>query len=178
MTIDRSREGPTAHRRRAPVLAAAAALALVAAGCGSGGSSSSSSGSSGTRSGGKGTTALSVKGEGKLGRILVDAQGRTLYLFGKDHGPRSTCYGACKSLWPPATASAKPTARGGASMSKLTTTMRTDGTAQLVYDGHPLYYYAPDNGRPGSTKGEALKQFGAEWYVLSPAGGKVEQGGS
>jgi len=181
-------QSPAPPRRPAlPALAAgAAALALAAAGCGSSGggssSSSSSSGSggssaSGSSSSGGGAT-VAVKTEGTLGKILVDNQGRTLYLFEKDNGPTSTCYQACAGVWPPFTTSGKPKAGGGASGSQLATTQRKDGKTQAVYHGHPLYYYSPDAQQPGSTKGEGLKQFGAEWYVLSPAGAKVEQKGS
>jgi len=179
---------PRRSRRPAlPALAAgAAALALAAAGCGSSGSPSSSpsssgsggSSSSGASSSGGAAAAVAVKSEGTLGKILVDNQGRTLYLFEKDSGPTSTCYQACAGVWPPFTTSGKPKARAGASASQLATTQRKDGKTQVVYHGHPLYYYSPDAQQPGSAKGEGLKQFGAEWYVLSPAGAKVEEKGS
>jgi len=179
-------QSPAPRRRPAlPALAAgAAALALVAAGCGSSGDgSSSSSGSGASSSGGSSSSGgpaatVAVKSEGTLGKILVDSQGRTLYLFEKDSGPTSTCYQACAGVWPPFTTSGKPKAGAGASASQLATTQRKDGKTQAVYHGHPLYYYSPDAQQPGSTKGEGLKQFGAEWYVLSPAGAKVEQKGS
>ncbi len=172
------------RRPALPALALGAALALVGAGCGSsGGGSSRSSGAggaspSGSSSPGGATATVAVMSEGTLGKILVDSQGRTLYLFQKDSGPTSTCYQACAAVWPPVTTSGKPKAGSGASASQLSTTQRTDGQTQAVYHGHPLYYYAPDAQQPGSTKGEGLKQFGAEWYVLSPAGAKVEKKGA
>lgn len=172
--------GPAPRRRSrcralSALAAGAAALALVAAGCGSSGGGSSPSGSS---SAGGAAATVEVKSEGTLGKILVDSHGRALYLFEKDSGPTSRCYQACARVWPPFTPSGKPKAGAGASASQLATTQRKDGKTQALYHGHPLYYYAPDAQQPGSTKGEGLKQFGAEWYVLSPAGAKVEEKGS
>ena len=117
---------------------------------------------------------VDVKTEGALGQILTDGQGRTLYLFEKDSGPKSTCYGPCAGKWPPFTTSAKPKAGDGARASSLDTATRSNGTKQVVYDGHPLYYYAGDRGRSGNTKGEGLDAFGAECYALSKTGTKVE----
>jgi predicted lipoprotein with Yx(FWY)xxD motif len=109
-----------------------------------------------------------------LGRVLVDGSGRTLYLFEKDKGPRSTCAGACASAWPPVTTSTPPTAGAGISAAKLGIAPRPGGE-QVVYAGHPLYTYAGDGG-PGQTNGEGLDQFGAEWYVLGANGSKIEKG--
>jgi predicted lipoprotein with Yx(FWY)xxD motif len=108
-----------------------------------------------------------------LGKILTDSQGRTLYLFEKDKGPKSTCSGGCASAWPPLVTSGKPKAGAGVTASKLGTTTRSDGSSEVTYNGHPLYTYAGD-GAPGDTNGQGLDQFGAEWYVVSPAGHKVE----
>lgn len=109
-----------------------------------------------------------------LGRILVDGQGRTLYLFEKDHGGRSACYAQCAKFWPPVLTSGKPSASSGAKPSLLGTTRRTNGSKQVTYAGHPLYRFLEDT-KPGQTKGEASKAFGAEWYVLSPSGKKIDK---
>ena len=109
-----------------------------------------------------------------LGKILVDAQGRTLYLFEKDKGIRSACYGQCAKFWPPLLTSGKPTAAAGAKASLLGTTRRTNGTKQVTYTGHPLYRFAEDK-KPGETKGEGLKFFGGGWYVLMPSGKKIDK---
>lgn len=109
-----------------------------------------------------------------LGRILVDANGRTLYLFEADKPNVSNCSGACQSLWPPLTSHAKPQAHGGVLAAKIGAT--TGGAKQQVtYNGHPLYYYAADK-KPGDTTGQGLKQFGAEWYVLAATGNKIDNG--
>ena len=110
-----------------------------------------------------------------LGTVLVDAQGRTLYLFEKDKGSTSSCYGGCAGAWPPLTTGAKPDAAGGASAGKLGSAKRSDGTTIVTYGGHPLYTYVGD-AAPGDTKGQGLDQFGAEWYVLAPSGAKIDEG--
>jgi predicted lipoprotein with Yx(FWY)xxD motif len=109
-----------------------------------------------------------------LGRIIVDGKGRTLYLFEKDKAGTSACYGACASFWPPLLTSGKPHAGPGAKASLLGTTKRKNGALQVTYAGHPLYRYKLDT-KPGQTKGEESNAFGAKWYVLSPAGKKIEK---
>ena len=112
-----------------------------------------------------------------LGKILVDANGRTLYLFDKDKRNKSACSGLCATYWPPLLTHGKPMARAGAKASLLGSIRRSDGRMQVTYAGHPLYRFALDT-KAGQTSGEGLKQFGAEWYVLSPKGNKVEGKGS
>ena len=107
------------------------------------------------------------------GKFLADGQGRALYLFEADKSATSTCTGACAATWPPVTASAMPMAGGGVSQSMLGTTKRADGTGQLTYNGHPLYYFAADTGA-GMVKGQGSKEFGAGWYVLNVKGSKID----
>lgn len=111
----------------------------------------------------------------KLGTILGAGPKRlTVYLFEADKTGVSNCTGACASLWPPVTG--KPTVAGSAMSADLGTITRADGTTQVTYKGHPLYFYAKDikDGDAGDTYGEALKSYGAEWYVLAPSGKKVD----
>jgi predicted lipoprotein with Yx(FWY)xxD motif len=110
-----------------------------------------------------------------LGQILVDSSGRTLYLFEADKVGMSTCYGSCASVWPPLLASGTPVAGAGLDQMLLTTTARKDGSLEIVYNGHPLYYFVSDK-QPGDTSGQALSSFGADWYVLSAGGTKVDKG--
>jgi predicted lipoprotein with Yx(FWY)xxD motif len=107
-----------------------------------------------------------------LGPILVDSRGITLYDFPKDRGTTSSCYGACAALWPPLTTKGKPVAGRGARASLLGTTKRKDGKLEVTYNGHPLYYFVSDR-KPGQTTGQGLNQFGAPWWVLSPAGKEI-----
>jgi predicted lipoprotein with Yx(FWY)xxD motif len=112
--------------------------------------------------------------QSKLGRILVDGRGRTLYLFGKDKNGRSACSGACATYWPPLISTGKPLAKSGARASLLGRTKRKDGRWQVTYNRHPLYTFALDT-KKGQTKGEGLDDFGGEWDAVSPAGRKVEK---
>src|SRR3954447_435316 len=164
-------------KRSLYLLPASLAAALAVAGCG-GGLSSNDAGSTATAAPtsapktASGTTVDVRKTD--LGRILVDSQGRTLYLFEADKNGKSACSGACASAWPPV---GSATAGTGAAAKLLSTTKRGDGTMQATYDGHPLYLYAGDSAA-GQTNGEGSKEFGAEWYVLAPSGKKVEEEGS
>ena len=109
----------------------------------------------------------------KLGRILADSRGRTLYLFENDKRGHSACAGACATYWPPLLTRGKPTAARAAKQALLGTTRRADGTTQVTYAGHPLYRFVQDT-KPGQTTGQDLHDFGAGWYVLAPAGTKIE----
>jgi predicted lipoprotein with Yx(FWY)xxD motif len=148
---------------------------VVAAGCGGSNKSSSASSQTSTPVATKaGTVSL---GSTSLGKVLVGANGRTLYLFEKDKAGKSACSGSCAAAWPPLTSSGKPSAGSGVDAAKLSVTKRTDGKSQVVYAGHPLYFYAADS-KAGDTNGQGLDQFGAEWYVLSAGGNKVEKSSS
>jgi predicted lipoprotein with Yx(FWY)xxD motif len=107
-----------------------------------------------------------------LGKILVNSQGRTVYLFRKDSARKSACTGACAKFWPPLLASGKPTAGPGASASKLGTIRRSDGKRQVTYNGHPLYTFQQDT-KAGQTNGQGLTAFGASWFALSRAGNQI-----
>lgn len=108
-----------------------------------------------------------------LGKIVVDARGHSLYLFEADHKGASACYGACAKAWPPVIVSGKPKAGPGARAALLGVLHRRDGKQQVTYRGHPLYRFFKDAKR-GQVKGQGLDFFGGEWYVLTPAGKKLE----
>jgi predicted lipoprotein with Yx(FWY)xxD motif len=155
------------------IVVGAALVALVAAGCGSSKKSSGASSRTSTQVASKsGTVSLAST---SLGKILVGPNGHTLYLFEKDKGVKSACSGSCPAVWPPLTTTGKPGAGSGVDAAKLSVTKRSDGKRQVVYAGHPLYFYSDDT-KTGDTKGQGSKAFGAEWYVLSAAGSKVEKG--
>ncbi|MGH2904318.1 MAG: COG4315 family predicted lipoprotein [Solirubrobacteraceae bacterium] len=184
------------HKSNTRILSALGVTGLAAlalAGCGGGSSTSSSAASSpaypqttstaasapasapaAPAASGGGVATISVAHNGQLGSILVAGpKGRTVYLFVADKGPSSTCSGACAEVWPPVTTSASPKAAAGASSADLGTITRSDGTKQVTYKGHPLYYYVGDpNG--GQTSGQGINSFGAPWYVLSPSGSEVK----
>ena len=153
--------------RRITFVAGAAAVALLAlalAAC-----TSEASGSAPKSDSAEGTVDVATSG---LGQILVDSQGRTLYLFAKDMGTQSECTGACATAWPPLRGTGTPTVGSGANASLVGTTMRSDGSPQVTYAGHPLYLFSGDQ-NPGDTNGEGLVAYGASWYALSPAGSQI-----
>lgn len=147
-------------------------LPLALAACGG----ATNYGSGAAQSSQSGAATISV-GDSGLGQILVDGNGRTLYLFEADTGMQSTCAGACAQAWPPLKTNGAPKAAGSATPSLLGTTARSDGSLQATYSGHPLYYFVNDT-KPGDTNGEGSTAFGAGWDVLSPAGDKIEKSGS
>jgi predicted lipoprotein with Yx(FWY)xxD motif len=106
-----------------------------------------------------------------VGKVLVAANGRTLYLFTADKGKTSTCYGQCATFWPPLIAT-KPSAGAGVKASLLGTTKRKDGKLQVTYAGHPLYSFANDK-KAGDVNGQAFVHFGGAWWVVSAAGRKI-----
>jgi predicted lipoprotein with Yx(FWY)xxD motif len=126
---------------------------------------------SGSSKGAAGAQVASVTvKQSKLGRILVDARGHTLYLFLQDPGRKSTCYGGCARVWPPALAAGKPRTGPGLNAKKLTTAARRHSRVrQLVYAGHPLYTTDADT-KPGDVNGQGF--FGT-WFVVSPSGRQV-----
>jgi len=121
--------------------------------------------------GGSSGTVVKV-GASKLGRVLVDAHGKTLYLWAHDKGTKSTCNGDCAEYWPPLLTRGKPFAAGGAKTTLLGTSRRSDGRIQVTYAGHPLYYFVQDS-KPGQTKGEGLTGFGGRWDPVSATGAAV-----
>jgi predicted lipoprotein with Yx(FWY)xxD motif len=152
-----------------------AALTLVLAACGASGSSGYGGGY------GAAPATPSIAGmaatvdlhNSSLGSILVDAQGRTLYLFEADKNGKSACSGPCATAWPPLLSNGAPQAAMGASASLIGTTARGDGGSQVTYAGHPLYYYVGDKAA-GDVTGEGIDQFGAKWYVLGKDGKKID----
>lgn len=121
---------------------------------------------------------LKVQKSDKYGEYVADAYGRALYMFEADtqgkngSGAKSACTGDCVAAWPPFGAAAS---EGGEGISGelLGSVKREDGTTQVTYNGWPLYYYAKD-ANPGDTLGHDIDDFGAEWYLLTPAGTQTE----
>lgn len=113
---------------------------------------------------------------GGLGTVLIDGKGFTLYLFlPDDHTGHSRCTGICAAAWPPllAPGTSSPVAGRGINPPLLGTTIRSDGTRQVTYNGWPLYRYAIDTA-PGQAAGQGLNNLGGLWYVVSPRGSPVE----
>ena len=189
---EKSTENQPAQSRRmaripvAVSLGAPVAAALLAAACSSGTSGTSSSsgttGSGGTAATGSpaaqasgGTAAGSLiiaTASSSAGPVLINGSGHAVYVWAKDAKDMSACTGACASAWPPVPATGTVTAAGGAKSSDLGTITRSDGTKQVTYDGHPLYYFAGDSGA-GQANGQASDNFGAKWWLVTPSGTDV-----
>jgi predicted lipoprotein with Yx(FWY)xxD motif len=107
-----------------------------------------------------------------VGKVLVAANGRTLYLFTADKGKKSTCYGQCAAYWPPLIAR-RPSVGAGLKASLLGTTKRRHGKLQVTYGGHPLYYFVQDK-KAGEVKGQGFVHFGGSWWVVSAAGKAIK----
>jgi predicted lipoprotein with Yx(FWY)xxD motif len=164
---------PNTWTRPHTILAGAALIPLVAlaiTGCGSNNNNEATAAVPKTSTGH--TATIGVASSGGLGKILTDSQGRTVYLFQKDTGTTSTCTGACASNWPAVTTKAKPTVGTGLTASAVGTTNRSDGSRQVTYKGHPLYRFSGDQ-NPGDVNGQGINAFGANWYVVSPAGAAI-----
>jgi predicted lipoprotein with Yx(FWY)xxD motif len=175
MRKSKTNRGPATARLIAGAACAFAAALLVAA-CSSGSSSttgaaaSSSPAASGGASG-SGATVITTASS-SAGPVLTDGSGRAVYLWTEDTGDTSACAGACAGAWPPVTTTGMVTAAGSAKASDLGTITRSDGTKQVTYDGHPLYFFAGDSG-PGTASGQGSDGFGAKWWLVSPAGSDV-----
>ena len=116
----------------------------------------------------RGPAVVSVRNS-RFGRILTDGKGFTLYLFTRDKQPRSRCYGACATAWPPLLSTGPPRAGKGAKQSLLGATKRSDGQGQVTYRGHPLYYYVGER-KPLQVLCQDVFEFGGRWLVVSPRG--------
>jgi predicted lipoprotein with Yx(FWY)xxD motif len=109
-----------------------------------------------------------------LGSILVDARGRTLYLFEKDNNGVSMCSGPCAAYWPPLTSHGALRIGGGVHRTLVTLGKAHNGARQVIYAGHPLYTFVGDK-HAGQTTGEGLTNFGAGWYAVAASGQKVDK---
>ena len=152
-------------------------IALVVAACGSSSNSNTSNNAANSTPSPTNASATSMMvktAHSSAGSYLVGPSGKALYLFDADKSGKSACSGACAKVWPPLTTTSKPTAGGGAVSADLGTITRSDGTKQVTYKGHPLYYYAADTG-PGQTTGQGSNNFGAKWWLVAPSGAAITQ---
>ncbi len=112
-------------------------------------------------------------GSTRLGQVLVDGQGRTVYLFVADSGTKSSCNSsACVQYWPPVLTTGAPQAGPGVTGSLLGTTSRQDGATEVTYAGHPLYTFISDK-NAGDVTGQGVNGFGGPWYAVSPSGMQI-----
>ena len=179
-------------RFRVGGIVAVAAVALTVAACGSSSGSSSSASSAATpvsssnpyaagsnvsnTSSAPSTSAVAIStAKGPDGTYLTGTSGKALYLWVADSRNKSVCSGACAQAWPPVTVKSMPTASGGAVSSDLGTISRSNGTKQVTYQGHPLYYYVGDT-HSGTITGQGSNGFGAKWWLVTPKGMAITTG--
>lgn len=169
--------------------AAAVVLALVSAGCGNDGSeaepgstapSASPSRSSPTSTGSPESPASEVPSpEGttittaasSYGPVLWGPDRQVVYIWEREPTAEAECYGDCAEAWPPVLTKGEPIAAGDADAGLLGTTTRRDGSTQVTYNGHPLYYYAHEG--PGEVTCHDVATHGGLWWVVTPAGERV-----
>jgi predicted lipoprotein with Yx(FWY)xxD motif len=151
---------------------AALMTALVLAGCGDDGTGTATD--SPTESMTPSPTESMMHGTGivaadsDFGTILFDSEDQAIYLFDVETTTEPQCYDACAEAWPPVLTVGDPVAGTGLEASRLGTTERSDGTTQVTYGGHPLYYYAHEG--PGEVKCHDVSMNGGNWYVVQPHG--------
>jgi predicted lipoprotein with Yx(FWY)xxD motif len=114
----------------------------------------------------KGTTIKLA--DSQFGPVLWDGDEQAIYSFDKETTKRSECYGQCAVEWPPVLTKGEPQAKGGVSQGKLGTTKRRDGSTQVTYNGHPLYYYFDE--AQGELRCHNVPGFGGLWLALDQAG--------
>ena len=121
---------------------------------------------------------LNVYQQQPYGEYLVDSDSMSLYMFKADSAQTdSQCYDACAEAWPPMIAQGQPQAGDPAVQSGLIGTIqRQDGSMQVTYNDWPLYYFQQDQ-QPGDVQGQDVMGFGAEWYLVSPAGNELHADG-
>jgi predicted lipoprotein with Yx(FWY)xxD motif len=173
--------------RPASVTVTALATALVVAACGS----SSNSGTSASpvpanpapanpapASGSGSSSSLTIgTASGSDGTYLTGPSGRALYLWVADTGGKSVCNGSCAKVWPPLVTKGMPNAGNGVKQSDIGTVKRSDGSEQVTYKGHPLYYYISDKSA-GQVTGQGSNSFGAKWWLVAPSGASITKSGS
>lgn len=159
---------------------------MLVAACGSSStSSSSSSAAAPTTSAGTttatsgapatGSVSLSTRTLPGVGAVLVNGQGRTLYIFAPDRAKKVTCVSACAAVWPPLAIGAgqKPAVSGGVQASLVSSLPNPSGGNVVTYAGWPLYLYTADP-NPGTDNGQGINSSGGLWYVIAASGTVVK----
>jgi predicted lipoprotein with Yx(FWY)xxD motif len=163
------------HAFRALTPVVVAALALSACG-GDDDDSSGAEGTTTTTAASDSTTSSSADagatefvvavGQTDLGDVLVDADGKTLYVFDADSNGKSSCNAGCDETWPPLVATGDVSVSDDLDSSLFATIQRDDGKTQVTVDGKPLYTYAAD-ANAGDTNGDGV---GGVWHAVATDG--------
>jgi predicted lipoprotein with Yx(FWY)xxD motif len=117
------------------------------------------------------TGTVITTGDSQFGTMLFNEKKQAIYIWELEESDKAECYGDCAEAWPPVLTDGQPQATGGVNSGLLGTTKRTDGTTQVTYNGHPLYYYAHEG--PGEVKCHNIKTHGGLWWVIQPDGNRA-----
>lgn len=114
------------------------------------------------------TGVVITTGDSEFGTMLFNDKGQAIYIWELEESTKAECYGDCAEAWPPVLTDGAPRAAGSVSNELLSTTQRTDGSMQVTYNGHPLYYYAHEE--PGEVECHNIRTHGGLWWVIQPSG--------
>lgn len=117
------------------------------------------------------TGTVITTGDSQFGTMLFNEKKQAIYIWELEESDKAECYGDCAEAWPPVLTDGQPQAAGDVNGSLLGTTKRTDGTTQVTYNGHPLYYYAHE--APGEVKCHNISTHGGLWWVIQPNGNRA-----
>jgi predicted lipoprotein with Yx(FWY)xxD motif len=164
-----SRAPATSHRTALTLAGGLSLAALLLTACGG---SSAGGGAVTAAAPSVATGALVGTASTSVGSVLVDAQGKAVYVFAADSPGHSNCTGSCLSYWPPVPAPTTLPPPPADVTARLGVLKRADGIRQLTVNGWPLYTYTGDTA-PGTTAGQGVAASGGQWWVVSPSGDQV-----
>lgn len=118
------------------------------------------------------TGTIITTGDSEFGTMLFNDDRQAIYIWELEESTEPECYGDCAEAWPPVLTNGAPRAAGSVNSDLLSTTERTDGSTQVTYNGHPLYYYAHEG--PGEVKCHNISTHGGLWWVIQPSGFRAE----
>lgn len=118
------------------------------------------------------TGAVITTGDSEFGTMLFNDKGQAIYIWELEESAKAECYEDCAKEWPPVLTDGAPRAAGSVRNEMLGTTQRTDGTTQVTYNGHPLYYYAHE--KAGEVKCHNISTHGGLWWVIQPSGNRAD----
>lgn len=118
------------------------------------------------------TGTLVTTGDSEFGKMLFNEENQAIYIWELEESNKAECYSNCAEAWPPVLTDGTPRAGVGVNTALLGTTKRTDGSTQVTYNGHPLYYYAHEGA--GEVKCHNIRTHGGYWWVIDPNGDRVK----
>lgn len=118
------------------------------------------------------TGTIITSGNSDFGTMLFNNVGQAIYIWELEESSTAECYSDCAKAWPPVLTTGEPRTMGDVNNKLLGTTKRTDGSTQVTYNGHPLYYYAHE--KAGEVKCHNVSTHGGLWWVIQPSGNRAK----